>query len=388
MGMGKLSIRWVIFADDFGIRYILFKLMKVKQTMNRTISIALNTFILGFLVVSTTVNASSTKLADAITVYYSGLPDQAIAMIRPLAQSGDSKAQLLLGNILHSLSRSNTSNSQEDPVTWYQMAAAQGSPEANYLLGVIYHNRWTESQEKGSDTIAISYYETASKLGNKAAHGPLIQIKYRDKKARKKSKATLKPKLKAIEAPTQKVVMPMAIERVESPEETAVLEKKTITTAETLEKSLPTAAVVEKIAEKLTVDEPEILEIVQANNTSDADEVLRHVYLEDVITECKKYTQAGFGYYAESINGAHLTGAATIRSIEPDKESNDSLIINLVKKQLDIELLLSIKGVPSATGKHLKELDIFGVSGIVGHAQKTQKNCEIDLFFKPIKLKG
>ena len=333
--------------------------------MSRTILNVLNTLILGLLVVSTTINASSAKLADAITVYYSGLPDQAIAMITPLARSGDSKAQLLLGNILHSLSRLNTSDPQKDPVTWYQMAAAQGSPEANYLLGVIYHNRWTESQEKDSDTIAIGYYETAAKLGNKAAHGPLIQIKYRDKNVHKKvSPAKIKSKLKAVEVevPTQKITLPIAIEKVESTKETAVLKTDTVSTTE-------------------------ILDLAQ-NNANEPDDVLRHVYLQDVVTECKKYTQAGFGYYAESIDGAHLTGIATIRSIEPDTESNDSLTINLVKKQIDIELLLSIKGVPSATGKRLKMSDVFGVSGIVRHAQMAQKNCEIELDFKPIKLEG
>ena len=365
--------------------------MTVKQTMSRTISIALNTFMLGLLIASTTVNARSAKLDDAIKVYYSGLPDQAIAMIMPLAQSGDPKAQLLLGNILHSLSRSDTNSPQADPVTWYQMAAAQGSSEANYLLGVIYHNRWTETQEKDSDTIAIAYYETAAKLGNKAAQGPLIQLKYRDKKtgqkaSQKTSPKTSKAKLKPVEAPTQKVVMPIATEKVETPEETTAIKVETVATVDILEEPLPTATVLEATAE-----EKEILAIALANSGGAdqvADEILNQVDLQDVVTECKNYTKTGFGYYAESINGAHLTGSATILSIEPNTESDDSLTINLVKKQLDIELLLSLKAVPSAVGNRFKKSAIVSISGIVRHAQKIQKNCEIDLTFKPIKLQG
>jgi hypothetical protein len=361
--------------------------MKINKTMRRTISIAINTLILGFLLVSTTVNASSAKLAEAIEVYYSGLPDQAIAMIIPLAQSGDSKAQLLLGNILHSLSRSDTGSPQKDPVTWYQMAAAQGSSEANYLLGVIYHNRWAKSQEKDSDTIAIAYYETAAKLGNKAANGPLIQLKYRDKKtAKKASPKNTKAKLKTVEAPTQKVVMPIATEKIETSEETAVIKAEVVEAIEILEEPLPTATVVEATAE-----EKEILAIALANSAGAdgvADERLRQVDLQDVVTECKNYTKTGFGYYAESINGAHLTGSATILSIEPDTESDNSLSINLVKKQLGIKLLLSLKAVPSAVGNRLKKSEIIGISGIVRHAQKAQKHCEINLTFKPIKLEG
>lgn len=355
--------------------------------MSRIILNALNSLILGLFIVSTTANASNAKLADAIEVYYSGLPDRAIAMIKPLAQSGDSKAQLLLGNILHSLSRSNNSSAQDDPVTWYQMAASQGSSEANYLLGVIYHNRWTKSQEQRNKAIAIAYYETAAELGNKAAQGPLVQLKYRDKETRPNK---VKQKLKAVETPTQKVEMPVAAEKTKAPEQTTLLETKAeaepVATVEILEEPLPTSTVIEATAE-----EKKILEIALAKNGDTdigAEEVLRQVDLQDVITEGKNYTPAGFGYYAESINGAHLTGSATIISIEPDTELDNSLIIKLVKEQFDIELLLSLKTVPSTVGYRLKKSSIMSISGIVRDAQKSQQSCEIDLTFKPIKLEG
>lgn len=356
--------------------------------MSRTFSIALNTLILGLLIISTTANASSSKLAEAIEVYYSGLPDQAIAMIKPLAQSGDSKAQLLLGNILHSLSRSDTSNPQQDPVTWYKMAAAQGSSEANYLLGVLYHNRWTESQEQDSKKIAIAYYETAEKLGNKAAQGPLVQLKYRDEKTSpgRTSESKTKPILQAAKTPTPKVEMPIASEKAEVPEETAPIEAEVAAKVEPLEEPSPAKAVVET-----TTEEKQILEIALAKNANtviDTDEVLRQVDLQDVITECQNYTQTGFGYYAESINGAHLTGNATISSIEPDTKSANSLIINLIKKQSGVELLLSLNAVPRAAGNRLKKSTVMRITGVVREARKSQENCEIDLTFKPIKLEG
>lgn len=346
--------------------------------MSRTVLITLQSLIL--LLVSATANGNAANLDDAIKIYYAGLPDQAIAILKPLAQSGDIEAQLLLGNMLHSLSRSVTAKSQDDPVTWYQMAAAQGSAEANYLLGVTYHNRWATSQEMDSNSKAIAYYETALKLGNKTAQGPLVQLKYRNKTATK-NKPVAKPE--SIEAPEEKIPEIIAASKADLPKEIEVPNAVPEIEIEPLE-PMP-EVIVEQTIEEIIENED-----IAANKifSDKSDEVLRKVDLLDLVTECKNFTQAGFMYYAESIKNAHLTGSATIRSILPYAGSDDTLTVHLTKKILNVELLLVLSGVPEAVGKRLEKSAIYSISGIVGEAQKTPHNCEINLAYEPIKLVG
>ncbi len=125
------------------------------------------------------------EIDRAVKKYYAGYPYQAIAMIRPVALSGDAKAQYLLGNILYSLSNSDGFLITEDPVKWYKMAAAQEYPEANYTLGTIYQNIWINSDDKTDLGMAISYYEQADKFGHKTAKISLNKLKPMAKSSKK-----------------------------------------------------------------------------------------------------------------------------------------------------------------------------------------------------------
>ncbi len=125
------------------------------------------------------------EIDRAVKKYYAGYPYQAIAMIRPVALSGDAKAQYLLGNILYSLSNSDGFAITEDPVKWYKVAAAQEYPEANYALGTIYQNIWINSDDKTDLGLAISYYEQADKFGHKTAKISLSKLKSMAKSSKK-----------------------------------------------------------------------------------------------------------------------------------------------------------------------------------------------------------
>lgn len=120
--------------------------------------------------------AGSTELDQAIKKYYAGYPNQAISIIKPLAISGDVEAQYLLGNIFYGLSNSKTPILLENPIKWYEMAAAQDSAPANYALGVIYNNQWTRTSDQKEADLAKMYYQKALELGYKQAEAALHKL--------------------------------------------------------------------------------------------------------------------------------------------------------------------------------------------------------------------
>jgi hypothetical protein len=121
-------------------------------------------------------SAGSTVLDQAVKKYYAGHPDEAIAMIRPLASAGDTEAQYLLGNILFTLSNAGQLETPEDPSRWYRMAAEQDSAPAIYALGVIHNNRWLQSHRDEDLRLAESYFQKALDLGVQKAHTALTRL--------------------------------------------------------------------------------------------------------------------------------------------------------------------------------------------------------------------
>ena len=120
--------------------------------------------------------AASAEIDQAVKKYNAGHPDQAISILKPLATSGDSDAQYLLGNIIYGLAKTSNLAHTEDAVTWYKLAAAQDSPEASYALGVIYANRWLKSKDPQHAGLAEAWYQKAADLGYAQALGPLMKI--------------------------------------------------------------------------------------------------------------------------------------------------------------------------------------------------------------------
>ena len=156
--------------------------------MNRYAIKKLTKLISVFLMFSNIAAANTSELDKAVKIYYAGYPTKAIGLIEPLARSGDVDAQYLLGNILYSLSKTNRFSEIDDPIVWYEMAAAQQSSGANYALGVIYHDKWTESQLQEDITMAVSYYEKAIQLGYEDAQIALSKLRPLGKTSTNKSK--------------------------------------------------------------------------------------------------------------------------------------------------------------------------------------------------------
>ncbi|MCP4332412.1 MAG: sel1 repeat family protein, partial [Gammaproteobacteria bacterium] len=128
------------------------------------------------LLISNLLFAASAEIDKAVKEYHAGRPGQAITILKPLAASGDSDAQYLLGNIIYGLAQSSNLTRTGDAVAWYKMAAAQDSPEASYALGVIYANQWLKSKDPQHAGLAEAWYQKAADLGYEQALGPLMKI--------------------------------------------------------------------------------------------------------------------------------------------------------------------------------------------------------------------
>lgn len=325
--------------------------------MDRYIKQILKGLIPVLLMVSNSVVASSAELNNAIQIYYAGLPHQAISLIKPLALSGDSDAQYLLGNILYSLSKTNKLDDAEDPVEWYKMAAVQGSPDANYALGVIFHNNWVKSRRQQDITIAIFYYEKAVELGVEDAQAHLSSLKSRNTTS-KSSSSTERTK------PTNQI-----------PVETGTAESGAVKSA-TIAKQSPVKYSEQASSAASLTDTPS--QIPQG----DREQASITVNLAEVASQCKNYTRVGFNYYAESILGALLVGSAKIDAIESRPSKPDTRLVKLTHQISDIEILLALDGVPKEVAAGLKPGRDFGISGIVGRSQKQGSICDLMLTYQ------
>ena len=335
--------------------------------MDRTIKQILTGLIPVILLASYSLAAGSAVLDNAIQIYYAGLPRQAINLIKPLAQSGDVDAQYLLGNILYSLSTTSQQDESEDPVEWYKMAAVQHSPDANYALGVIYHNRWGESKRRADSTIAIFYYERAVELGVEEAQAQLSSLILKSAVANA-TKPVSKSGSSAGQA-KQTTQKPVAIGATESG--AAIIA--------TITKPVP--------AEK-SDQETDMLSL--ANTASqlppvDSGQASITVGLAEIASQCQNYTQVGFNFYAESIKGALLTGNALIEGIEPNPSKADTRLVKLIYQKFDIEILLSLQDVPKNIAAGLKPGRDFGITGIVGLSQKAGSSCDLMLSYQSSK---
>jgi hypothetical protein len=332
--------------------------------MDRTIKQIFKGLIPVLLMVSNSVVASPVELNNAIQIYYAGLPHQAISLIKPLALSGDSDAQYLLGNILYSLSKTNKLDDAEDPVEWYKMAAVQGSPDANYALGVIFHNNWVKSQRQQDIAIAIFYYEKAVELGVEDAQAHLSSLKSRYTTSNKVQKTSKSSSSTGRTKPTNQMSV-----------ETGTAESGAVKSA-TIAKQAPVKNIEQESIVASLTDTPS--QIPQG----DREQGSFTVKLADVASQCKNYTRVGFNYYAESIIGALLVGSAKIDAIESPPSKPDTRLVKLTHQISDIEILLALDGVPKEVAAGLKPGRDFGISGIVGRSQKEGSTCDLMLTYQ------
>lgn len=313
--------------------------------MNRYVIKILTKLIPVILIISNIAEANSNDMDKAVKIYYAGYPGKAIELIEPLARSGDVDAQYLLGNILFSLSKIDEFSEIDDPVKWYRMAAAQDSPDANYALGAIHHNQWTESQQKEDITLAISYYKKAIELGYEDAQGPLSELN-------PLAKASINSKSKPLPGPDS------------SSERT---KQASLVVDEDSTGELVRAGVSKSIKQK--PDESDNKESAAVN-------------LAGFANQCKNYTHTGFNYYAESIMGEIFKGNAKVDTIGPVNSKSGTHLLRLVNTQFSISVLLTLRGVPKEVVHGLKGGQEFGITGIVEHSKMTSTSCILILAYK------
>ncbi|MFV2031694.1 MAG: tetratricopeptide repeat protein [Gammaproteobacteria bacterium] len=332
--------------------------------MDRHIKKILKGLIPVLLIFSNTVVAAAAELDEAVKIYYAGFPDQAIRLIKPLAVSGDVDAQYLLGNILYSLSKTKKYSGTDDPVKWYKMAAAQGSPAANYALGAIFHNRWSKSKRNEDVALAISYYQKAVELGYKNAQVPLTKLV-----SRREYSAKSKP-LSHANASIEHSKRASQISDENSSKEPGTVEL---------------ASIAKQIPVEVSASEPDAVNLaglVKQIPGEDSAGEPGTVDLADIANQCSNYTQTGFDYYAESIKGAYMVGNAKIDAVLASASNLNTRLLRLTKKQFGIVINLTLNEVPKEIATGLKQGRDFGITGIVEQSQMTGSSCDVILRYQ------
>lgn len=340
---------------------------------------------------------------EAVKRYYAGFPKEAISMIKPMALSGNVDAQYLLGNILYSLSKEGEITDFEDPVKWYKMAAEQNVADANYALGAIFHNKWNKSRDKNDAANAIIYYQAAIELGFSKAQQPLDRIKSRSRIS-PGTAASLVKEQEATAIPKSAPMVQVAGNDISSlvSDESQAANSSTLTKSNSTTKSAPpdkpevAAKDPIKIAQKadkpdveVTVavinseplDKPDVaakepIKIAQIADESE-DEIMLTVTLEEIANQCQKYTETGFNFYAETIEGAILSGKASVVAVKPDSVEPDFFLINLSSKLSDLMVFVDLHDVPKEIAVKFKEGNKYAITGIIVNSKVVGSDCAV-----------
>ena len=99
-------------------------------------------------------------LQDGISAYQKGNYPAALKELRPLADSGNAKAQMLIGDIYDN--GKGVPQNQAEAASWYRKAAEQGDAGAQTTLGVMYDNGVGVPQDSKE---AVSWYHKAAEHG-------------------------------------------------------------------------------------------------------------------------------------------------------------------------------------------------------------------------------
>ena len=343
--------------------------------MNNVIKIVLKGLISVTLITSCSVAADTKEIDEAVKKYYAGFPDEAINMLKPMALSGDVDAQYLLGNILYSLSKTGKFGDVDDPVQWYEMAAAQKPGAANYALGIIFHDRWRKSRNKQDAANAIIHYQKAVESGYKKAQASLNRLKSRSGISQQQAAALVKLQgTKSI--PETRIQLPeKEIANLESVETQAATVESTAKQDSAIES--------EAIAEpEKDVDEPK--QIAQTADKPD-DEVTMTVTLAEIANQCQNYTEAGFNLYAQTIEGALFSGKASLVAIKPDSSKSGIYSTKLANSQYGIVIFVDLQDVPQEIATSFVKGIKYEVTGSVVDSRVVSSNCAVNLIYRSVK---
>jgi hypothetical protein len=394
------------------------------------------------LIASFTVVADTKQMDEAVKRYYAGFPEEAISMIEPLALSGDIDAQYLLGNILYSLSKVEGNTDIEDPVKWYKMAAEQNSAVANYALGAIFHNRWIKSRSKNEAANAIVYYQTAIESGYSKAQQPLNRIKSRSRVSPeaaailvKEQEETLVPKAESSVQMPEVDTSSLESDESQAPDSGALTKKHTTIKSESVDKPevavevpIAIAQIADKPDDEVTVsviksepldkpevavkdpikiaqiadkpddevavsgikseplDKPEVtakdpIKIVQIADKPD-DEITVTVTLEEIASQCQKYTATGFDFYADTIEGALLSGTASVVAVKPDSAEPGTFLISLSSKLFGLVVFVDLHDVPKEVAVKFEDGNEYAITGIVVNSKTVDSDCAVRAMYQ------
>jgi hypothetical protein len=343
--------------------------------MSKIIKVVLKGLISVTLIASCSVAADTKEIDEAVKKYYAGFPDEAISILKPVALSGDVDAQYLLGNILYSLSKTGKFDDVDDPVKWYQMAAAQKSGAANYALGIIFHDRWRKSRNKQEAANAIIYYQKAVESGYIKAQASLNRIKSRSGVSQQQAAALVKLQgTKSI--PEAKIQLPeKEIAKIESVETQAAADNSVA--------KQDTAIESESIVEPETeVDDSK--QIAQTAEKPD-DEVTMTVTLAEIANQCQNYTEAGFNLYTQTIKGALFSGKASLVATKPDSSKSEIYSVKLANNQFGIVIFVDLQDVPKEIAASFVKGIKYEITGSVVDSRVVSSNCAVNLIYQSVK---
>ncbi len=320
----------------------------------------------------------------ALEKYYSGSPLEAISLLEPLASSGDLEAQYLLGNILYSLSQTGNYEDIDDPVKWYKMASEQDSPEADYAIAAIYHNKWLESRNEEEAATAITYYLRAVERGYEKAKVPLDKLMYRSRISEKEAAAlALKLDTAALVKPEPEPAVPIAeTESVESSVSKPVeVEPVVVSEPEPVQKQEPELQS-EQPKPELEKEPIVVAESVSAN--PDVNDQIADIYDSDVTTtvsltelarHCSNFTATGFNLYVSSIRGAGYSGAASVAAVKPDSELQGFYAVNLTHSESGVVVLVDLRKVPKKVAQGLTKGGKSALPGVIVSSKVMDTDC-------------
>jgi uncharacterized protein len=132
----------------------------------------LATAILLFAVTVNAPTAQADSLKEATTAFAKKQYAAAIKLFRPLAEKGNAIAQYKVA-VMHRMGLG-VPKSEKEARKWSRLAAKQGNPEAQALLGGLYYKA---SGEESPDTVrAYMWYEAAAAQGNAEAKKDLASL--------------------------------------------------------------------------------------------------------------------------------------------------------------------------------------------------------------------
>jgi uncharacterized protein len=104
-------------------------------------------------------------LGDAIKAYDAGQYQQAVTLLKPLAEAGDSVAQLRLGMLYYY--GNGVPEDESAAVAWLTRSASQGNLDAMYHIGnILTFGVDTAKLSADADLDAVKWYFTAARAGH------------------------------------------------------------------------------------------------------------------------------------------------------------------------------------------------------------------------------